>query len=59
MNAYFAAVVVDLLRRKLIQQRRDFTFETVMSHPGKVELLAEARAKGCRTYLYYMATDDP
>ena len=36
----------------------DFTFETVMSHPGKVELLAEARSKGYRTYLYYVATDD-
>jgi len=36
MNAYFAAVLVDLLRRKLIEQRMDFTFETVMSHPGKV-----------------------
>jgi len=59
MNAYFAAVVVDFLRRKLIEQRMDFTFETVMSHPGKVELLAEARSKGYRTYLYYVATDDP
>lgn len=59
MNAYFAAVVVDFLRRKLIENRMDFTFETVMSHPGKVELLAEARAKGYRTYLYYVATDDP
>jgi predicted ABC-type ATPase len=59
MNAYFAAVLVDLLRRKLIEQRMDFTFETVMSHPGKVDLLAEARSKGYRTYLYYVATDDP
>lgn len=59
MNAYLAAVTVDFLRRKLIEQRVDFTFETVMSHPGKVDLLAEARAKGYRTYLYYVATDDP
>jgi predicted ABC-type ATPase len=50
--------VVDLLKRRLIEQRMDFTFETVMSHPGKVELLAEARSKGYRTYLYYVATDD-
>jgi predicted ABC-type ATPase len=59
VNAYFAAVAVDFLRRKLIERKMDFTFETVMSHPGKVELLAEARSKGYRTYLYYVATDDP
>lgn len=30
-----------------------------MSHPGKVDLLAEAQGAGYRTYLYYVATDDP
>ena len=30
-----------------------------MSHPGKVELLAQARQSGYRTYLYFVATDDP
>ena len=30
-----------------------------MSHPSKVELLAQAQARGYRTYLYFVATDDP
>lgn len=47
------------LRRKLLEQRRNFTFESVMSHESKVRLLSEAQAAGYRTYLYYVATDDP
>jgi predicted ABC-type ATPase len=30
-----------------------------MSHPGKVEFLGEAQSMGFRTYLYFVATDDP
>lgn len=30
-----------------------------MSHISKVELLNYAKLKGFRTYLYYIATDDP
>lgn len=59
VNAYFASVAVDFLRRKLLEQEATFTFETVMSHPGKVALLEEAQRAGYRTYLYYVATDDP
>ena len=59
MNSYFASVAVDFIQRKLIEKHASFTFESVMSHPGKVELLADAQAKGYRTYLYYIATDDP
>jgi len=36
-----------------------FSFETVMSERGKVDLLREAQALGFRTYLYYVATEDP
>ena len=59
VNAYFASVAVDFLRVKLMEKRSTFTFETVVSHPGKVELLRKARAAGYRTYLYHVATDDP
>lgn len=58
-NPSFASVTVDFLRRKLVQARATFTFETVMSHPGKVELLKDAQARGYRTYLYFIATEDP
>lgn len=42
-----------------MEQKASFTFETVMSHPGKVMLLKRAQTAGYRTYLYYVATDDP
>ena len=59
VNSYFASVLVDFLRQQLLAARVSFTFETVMSHPGKVELLTQAQAAGYRTYLYFVATDDP
>jgi predicted ABC-type ATPase len=59
VNSYFASVAIDFLRQKLLASKISFTFETVMSHPGKVELLAQAQRAGYRTYLYFIATDDP
>jgi predicted ABC-type ATPase len=59
VNAYFASVAADLIRQKLILAGASFAFETVMSSPDKIDLLKEARRRGYRTYLYYVATDDP
>lgn len=59
VNAYFASVAADFLRRKLLERKISFTIETVMSSPDKVELLRTAQQAGYRTYLYYVATDDP
>jgi predicted ABC-type ATPase len=59
VNSYLASVAVNFLRQRLLACRNSFTFETVMSHPGKVELLAQAQTMGYRTYLYFVATDDP
>jgi len=59
VNSYFASVASDFLRQKLLQQKLSFTFETVMSHRSKVNLLAQSQALGYRTYLYFVATDDP
>lgn len=59
MNAYFASVAADFLRQKLLEKQASFSFETVMSSPDKVSLLEKARKLGYRTYLYYIATDDP
>lgn len=59
VNSYFAAVIADFIRTELIKNEKSFTFETVMSAPDKVELLRNAQKKGYRTYLYYIATDDP
>lgn len=59
VNSYFASVAADFLRQRLLESEVSFTFETVMSHRSKVEILAQARQRGYRTYLYYVATDDP
>ncbi|MBX7222693.1 MAG: zeta toxin family protein [Blastocatellia bacterium] len=58
-NSYFASVAADFLRTKLIQTCTSFTFETVMSAPDKVEVLRKAQFRGYRTYLYFVATNDP
>jgi predicted ABC-type ATPase len=59
INSYIASVVVDFIRQKLIEARATFTLETVMSHRSKLDLLDKARRSGYRTYLYFIATDDP
>jgi predicted ABC-type ATPase len=58
-DSYHASVLADFLRRKSLHASRSFSFETVMSAPDKVDLLQEAQARGFRTYLYYIATEDP
>ncbi|MEI6095771.1 MAG: zeta toxin family protein [Gammaproteobacteria bacterium] len=59
VNAYFASVAADFIRHKLIEHSKSFTFETVMSFTDKVEFLRKAQSRGYRTYLYYVATEDP
>lgn len=59
VNAYFASVAADFIRQKLVLASKSFTFETVMSSPDKVEFLQKAQQRGYRTYLYFVATEDP
>lgn len=58
-NPYFPSAASDYIYNKLISSGKSFTFETVMSFSGKIDLLKRAQAKGYRTYLYYIATEDP
>jgi len=59
VNAYFASVAADFIRQKLLDAGVTFTFETVMSSPDKVAFLKKAQEHGFRTYLYFIATEDP
>jgi predicted ABC-type ATPase len=59
VNSYIAADVAELLRQILLQEGLSFTYETVMSHTGKLAFMAQAREHGYRVYLYYIATNDP
>ncbi len=55
--SYIAACIVDFLRLMLAQQKQTFSFETVMSHPSKINFIKHLKKKGYRTYLYYIATE--
>lgn len=59
INSYDAAILTDFLRYKLIDSGKTFTFETVMSHKSKLDIIRYAGSKGYRIYLYYISTDDP
>ncbi|WP_458131847.1 zeta toxin family protein [Pseudomonas sp. R3-41] len=59
MNSYFASVLSDFIRHKLLEAQLSFTFETVMSSEDKIAFMLKARASGYRTYLYFVATEDP
>ncbi|WP_198305843.1 hypothetical protein [Arcobacter vandammei] len=46
VNSYFASVCADFIRKKLLEARKSFTFETVMSSYDKVELLELSKKLG-------------
>ncbi len=55
---YSAAIVSDFLREEILKAGHDFSFETVMSHPDKLEFIRRATASGYHVYLYFISTDD-
>ncbi len=59
VDSYLASVLADAIRRELLDEGKTFTFETVMSSRDKVDFMREARERGYRVYLYFVATDDP
>ena len=59
INSYYASVCADFIRHELLKKRVSFTFETVMSSRDKVDFLKKAQDAGYRTYLYFIATQDP
>ncbi len=59
VNSYIASVMADYFRQELLAHSQSFSFETVMSSPDKVAFLSKAQRTGYRTYLYYIATEDP
>jgi predicted ABC-type ATPase len=49
----------DMRRDACLVAKRSFSFETVMSHPSKVEFLARAKEVGYFVQLFFVGTDDP
>jgi predicted ABC-type ATPase len=56
---YEGAIISALLRAHLQINRADFSFETVMSHPSKIDFIQTAKKNGYKTYLYFICIDDP
>jgi len=59
VNSYYASICADFIRHQLLKSKISFTFETVMSSKDKVDFLKKAQDAGYRTYLYFIATQDP
>jgi predicted ABC-type ATPase len=54
-----AQLLADQRRDACIAAKRSFSFETVMSHPSKIEILYRARAAGFTVQLIFVGTADP
>lgn len=54
-----AQLVAQFLYDELLKAKKKFSFETVFSHPNKLELMKRAKAAGYKVYLYFVPTEDP
>ena len=52
--SYDAAILAERLRSSLLEQGKSFCFETVFSHPSKIDFLAQARARRYQIILIYI-----
>jgi predicted ABC-type ATPase len=59
IDSYIAADIAEFIRRQLLANGMNFTYETVMSHPDKVRFMEKAREQDYRVYLYFIATEAP
>lgn len=59
IDSYLPSVISDFIRHKLLQQGESFSFETVMSSSDKIDFIKKANQFGYKTYLYFIATNDP
>jgi predicted ABC-type ATPase len=47
------------IRDKCLDEKVSFSFETVMSHPSKIEILKRAKARDFLVIVYFVSTSDP
>jgi predicted ABC-type ATPase len=59
INSYTVAMVADFLKDQYLKRHLSFSFETVFSHPAKIEILKKAQAEEFKTYMYFVATESP
>jgi predicted ABC-type ATPase len=54
-----AQIIADFLRKKLLAERKRFSFETVFSHESKLDIMRQAAEAGYKVYLYFVSTESP
>ena len=59
INSYSVAIVADFFKEQCLKHRISFSFETVFSHLAKIDILKRAQAAGFKTYMYFVATENP
>jgi len=57
LHEHFAQLITAFLCDLLVKRKQRFSFETVFSHPSKLELMRRAAANGFKVYLYFIATN--
>lgn len=57
-KSYQAAIIAEEQRQICIRQKESFTFETVMSHPSKLEIMRQAVKEGYQVELIFVATSN-
>ncbi len=53
-QSYEAAKIAEAMRTQLLQQGRTFCFETIFSHPSKIDFVAQAKAIGYEIILVFI-----
>lgn len=59
VNDYFTSFLASYVRSHLLECSAKFTFETVMSHPSKLDFIRKAHDAGYKVYLYFVSLSDP
>ena len=54
-----AQMIAENERHRLLSEGVSHSFESVMSHPSKIEYLVEAKAKGLHVILVFVGINDP
>ncbi|WP_080780205.1 zeta toxin family protein [Chryseobacterium phocaeense] len=57
-HSYEASLITSFIRENLLEKGISFAFETVMSHPSKLDEIIEARKHGYKIYLYFICLDE-
>lgn len=54
-----AQAIADVRRAEAIEAKQSFSFETVFSHPSKLDVLDQAKRAGFDILLFFVGLDDP